>query len=94
MTQEPLKDQIEKLIVRYTSTSGANGSFIAKEILKLFQKQLDKMIQIHEEKIEELIKEVENNIMIYENDSLWYCDMICKEYESIMILEAGLEDVI
>ena len=55
---------------------------------------LEWMIQIHEERIEELIKEVGNNIMMYENDSLWYCDMIRKEYESFMILEAGLEDVI
>ena len=93
MTPEPLKDQIENLIVKYTDCSGANGSFIAKEILKLFNKLIEEKIQIHEEKIEELIKE----LILYSdkptNNSIVMM-MISREYESIMILEAGLEDVI
>ena len=67
------------------------------------------MIQIHEEKIEELIEWIEDHelnrhsylISVYGNDDkLYFTDRekmferIDREYESIMILQAGLEDVI
>lgn len=106
MTQEPLKDQIEKLIIKYTSVSGANGSFIAKEILKIIKKRAEGLIKFHEDRIEELIKELEElNVgdteyfkffghIELEKEFGSKMEQIEKEYESIMAIEHWLEDVI
>ena len=57
---------------------------------------LNWMIQIHEEKIEELIKELKEWDMTTHliNRVRWYLKMLDREYESIMILEEGLSDAV
>ena len=87
---EPLKDKC------YTDNEGYQ--VFGKESI---ESALEWMIEQHEEKIEELIKNInviDENSPYFNGDGASYLfdviDEINREYESIMILEEGLSDVI
>lgn len=100
---EPLREKKANIVAYacYGKNHDTTRNKIVGKPLQIFEfhnvkSALEWMIQIHEEKIEELIKKCKNQAMSYDMMN-WvnaYVHRINIEYESITILEAGLEDVI
>jgi len=100
MKSEPLKGKImyENLIYTDNSNFGDRDTVIRQwqDFAKDIKSALEWMIQQHEKKIEYLIKEMreQDSISFFKSEHYIIMLQLEREYESIMILEEGLSDVV